>query len=45
MKGVYPHEELLQLPARFTVEKILPITVPGLAAERHLVMIKAPASD
>jgi 16S rRNA (guanine527-N7)-methyltransferase len=45
MKGVYPHEELLQLPARFAVEKILPITVPGLTAERHLVIIKAPASD
>lgn len=42
MKGVYPHEELLHLPARFAVESILPITVPGLAAERHLVIIKAP---
>jgi 16S rRNA (guanine527-N7)-methyltransferase len=41
MKGVYPHEELLQLGGRFAVEKILPIMVPGLAAERHLVIIKA----
>ncbi|SDA14137.1 16S rRNA m(7)G-527 methyltransferase [Nitrosospira sp. Nsp18] len=40
MKGVYPHEELAQLPARFMVEKILPVTVPGLEAERHLVLIK-----
>jgi 16S rRNA (guanine527-N7)-methyltransferase len=40
MKGVYPHEELAQLPAQFMVEKILPITVPGLEAERHLVLIK-----
>jgi 16S rRNA (guanine527-N7)-methyltransferase len=40
MKGVYPHEELEQLPAEFVVEKILPITVPGLKAARHLVMIK-----
>jgi 16S rRNA (guanine527-N7)-methyltransferase len=40
MKGVYPHEELEQLPAEFVAEKILPITVPGLNAERHLVMIK-----
>jgi 16S rRNA (guanine527-N7)-methyltransferase len=41
MKGVYPHEELLQLGRHFVVEKILPIMVPGLAAERHLVIIKA----
>lgn len=40
MKGVYPHEELEQLPAEFVVEKILPITVPGLNAARHLVIIK-----
>ncbi|MDN5836205.1 MAG: 16S rRNA (guanine(527)-N(7))-methyltransferase RsmG [Nitrosospira sp.] len=40
MKGVYPHEELTRLPAQFVVEKILPVAVPGLGAERHLVMIK-----
>jgi 16S rRNA (guanine527-N7)-methyltransferase len=40
MKGVYPHEELAQLPAQFMVEKILPVTVPGLEAERHLVLIE-----
>lgn len=40
MKGVYPHEELRQLGGRFAVEKILPVMVPGLAAERHLVIIK-----
>jgi 16S rRNA (guanine527-N7)-methyltransferase len=40
MKGVYPHEELAQLPAQFMVEKILPLAVPGLDAERHLVLIK-----
>jgi len=41
MKGVYPHKELAtQLPAQFIVEKILSVVVPGLEAERHLVMIK-----
>jgi 16S rRNA (guanine527-N7)-methyltransferase len=40
MKGIYPHEELSQLPPQFTVDKILPITVPGLAADRHLIVIK-----
>jgi len=40
MKGIYPHEELSQLPTQFTVEKILPIAVPGLVADRHLIVIK-----
>ncbi|MBA4143418.1 MAG: 16S rRNA (guanine(527)-N(7))-methyltransferase RsmG [Nitrosospira sp.] len=40
MKGVYPHEELAQLPAQFAVEKIVPVAVPGLESERHLVVIK-----
>lgn len=40
MKGVYPHEELAQLPATFVVEKILLVAIPGLKATRHLVVIK-----
>jgi 16S rRNA (guanine527-N7)-methyltransferase len=40
MKGLYPHEELTQLPAEFVVEKVLPVAVPGLGSERHLVVIK-----
>jgi 16S rRNA (guanine527-N7)-methyltransferase len=40
MKGLYPHEELTQLPAEFVVEKILPVVVPSLGSERHLVVIK-----
>ena len=40
MKGVYPHEELAQIPPPFMVEKVLSVAVPGLEAERHLVMIK-----
>jgi 16S rRNA (guanine527-N7)-methyltransferase len=40
MKGLYPHEELTQLPAQFEVEKILPVSVPGLGSKRHLVVIK-----
>ena len=44
MKGIYPHEELAQLKPEldplFIVEKVLPITVPGLEAERHLVVMK-----
>ena len=40
MKGVYPHEELAQLPGNAEVEQVIPLTVPGLEANRHLVMIK-----
>jgi 16S rRNA (guanine527-N7)-methyltransferase len=40
MKGLYPHEELAQLPGQFVVEKILPVAVPGLGSARHLVVIK-----
>jgi 16S rRNA (guanine527-N7)-methyltransferase len=38
MKGVYPHEEISQLPAS-AVEKIVRLSVPQLHAERHLVFI------
>lgn len=41
MKGVYPYEEIAQLPADFTVAEVLPLTVPGLDAERHLVRVVA----
>lgn len=41
MKGVYPHEELTQLPPAFTAAEIVPLKVPGLDAERHLVVMKA----
>jgi 16S rRNA (guanine527-N7)-methyltransferase len=40
MKGVYPHEELAQLPEAFIVDKILLLAVPGLRAKRHLVVLK-----
>ena len=41
MKGVRPDAELRALAADVTVEAILPLTVPGLAAERHLIILKA----
>jgi 16S rRNA (guanine527-N7)-methyltransferase len=40
MKGVYPYEELAQLPPEYRVETVLPLTVPGLHAERHLVLMR-----
>jgi 16S rRNA (guanine527-N7)-methyltransferase len=40
MKGLYPHEELAALPSNTKVEVVTPIKVPGLDAERHLVLIR-----
>jgi 16S rRNA (guanine527-N7)-methyltransferase len=41
MKGVRPDDEIKALPADITVEAIIPLTVPGLDAERHLIILKA----
>jgi len=41
MKGVRPDEEIATLPADIIVESIIPLHVPGLAAERHLILLKA----
>ena len=41
MKGLRPDDELQALPADVTVEAVMPIAVPGLAAERHLIILKA----
>jgi 16S rRNA (guanine527-N7)-methyltransferase len=39
MKGVHPFEEIERLPAGVAVREVLRLQVPGLDAERHLVMI------
>jgi 16S rRNA (guanine527-N7)-methyltransferase len=39
MKGVYPHEELAQLPGGVRLHRVVPIAVPGLRGERHLVLM------
>jgi len=39
MKGVLPREELAQLPPSFQVIDIITLEIPGLGAERHLVII------
>jgi len=41
MKGVYPYEEISLLPATVAVAEVVPLTVPGLEAERHLVRMVA----
>jgi len=40
MKGVYPHEELAQLPPGIGLKRVIPLKVPGLRAERHLVLLE-----
>ncbi len=39
MKGAVPQVEIAQLPQGWQVTKIMPLKVPGLHAERHLILI------
>lgn len=41
MKGVRPDDEIATLPADIVVDQIIPLHVPGLGAERHLIILKA----
>jgi 16S rRNA (guanine527-N7)-methyltransferase len=40
MKGVYPDEEVAQLPGGFRVVAAPALAVPGLDAERHLIVVE-----
>jgi len=39
LKGARPDAEIAALPAGWHLESVHPLTVPGLAAERHLVVV------
>ena len=39
MKGVYPYEELGQMSHEFRLRGVVPLKVPGVLAERHLVLL------
>lgn len=41
MKGVNPVDEIAQLPRTHRVDQVIALRVPGLDAERHLVVIRA----
>ena len=43
MKGVYPHEELARMPSAYKLKSIVALRVPGVDAERHLVLIERAA--
>ena len=45
MKGRAPEDELDAVPREFRVEKVVTLNVPGLDAERHLVILKRSASS
>ena len=40
MKGAHPQDEIAQLPAGWRVKQSIPLAVPSLAAERHLIVIE-----
>lgn len=44
MKGLNPHEEIAQLPEGFRVDRVVPLAVPGVEGERHLVLIERTAA-
>lgn len=39
MKGVFPDAEMAELPSDVVVKAVIPLNVPGLGAERHLVVL------
>jgi len=41
MKGKKPDEEIAALPPDIRVEEVIPLEVPGLAASRHLLILRA----
>lgn len=45
MKGRYAPAELARLPSAFALEKALAIAVPGLCAERHLILLQPASRD
>jgi len=44
MKGARPGAEIAQLPGSWTAETIIPLHVPGLDAQRHLVTLRRSAA-
>jgi 16S rRNA (guanine527-N7)-methyltransferase len=41
LKGRYPHAELAQLPARWSLQRVRRVSLPGSDAQRHLVLLQA----
>ena len=45
MKGVRPHEEIARLPGDVCVEAVHALPVPGVDAERHLIVMRRAAEE
>jgi len=45
LKGRHPQDEIDALPPGFRVEAVEPLVVPGLEAERHVVIISGSGAD
>jgi 16S rRNA (guanine527-N7)-methyltransferase len=45
LKGRFPQDELAAVPTGFRVDAVIPLAVPGLDAERHVVVIKQVQND
>lgn len=45
LKGVLPKEEIARLPAGWKMTGVQPLHVPGLDAERHLIVIEADSAQ
>jgi 16S rRNA (guanine527-N7)-methyltransferase len=41
MKGVHPYDEIGQLPQTWQARQVIPLAVPGLRAQRHLVLMQS----
>jgi len=39
MKGIFPHEEIAQLPPGWRLQQAVELTVPALRAQRHLLLL------
>ena len=44
MKGAYPHAEIERLPEGFRIRAVKRLVVPGVAGERHLVLVERATS-
>ena len=41
LKGVWPHDEIARLPSSVVVDAVHRLVVPGVAGERHLVVMRS----
>ena len=41
LKGVWPHDEIARLPSSVVVDAVQRLSVPGVAGERHLVVMRS----